>query len=155
MSLEIQRADERLRIRWLIALTLVATLGAAGILRLDSYLTELHSSVAGAAAASAKARSLVRWILAAFAGAGSLFSLYLGWSSWRVLSSERYPAPGARVISDTRIYRGRSARRRGQAGLLLAALTLLLTLAVALGAHRFFTRMLDVTLQPIRIEFRQ
>ncbi len=150
---EIQHADERLRTRWLILLTLTAALGAAGILRLDDYLTELHTVAAGAQpAAMVKARYAARAILALIAVGGVLFSFYLGWISWRVLRHERYPPPGAQVLSDTRIYRGRSARRRGQAGLALAVLTLLLTLGVVARANRVFGRLLEVTLKPTRVE---
>ncbi len=152
-SPDLQRADEGLRIRWLAVLTLVAALGAAGILRLDDYLGELHTVVAAAQpAAAAKARLAVRAILAVIAAGGVLFSLYLGRLSWRTLSSERYPPPGARVFSDTRIYRGPAARRRGQAALALALLTLLLTLAVVARADQVFGRLLEVKLKPTRVE---
>ncbi len=152
-SPDLQRADEGLRIRWLAVLTLVAALGAAGILRLDDYLGELHTVVAAAQpAAAAKARLAVRAILAVIAAGGVLFSLYLGRLSWRTLSSERYPPPGARVFSDTRIYRGPAARRRGQAALALALLTLLLTLAVVARADQVFGRLLEVKLKPTRVD---
>ncbi len=152
-SPEIQRADERLRIRWLILLMLAATLGAAGILRLDDYFTRLHAVATEAQpAAMAKAKHVIRSILAAGAAAGALFSLYLGQASFRIYRSERYPPPGARVLSDTRICRGRPARRRGQVGMVLSLLTLLLTLAVVILANRVFTRLLDTTLKPTRFE---
>ncbi len=153
MSPQIQKADERLRIRWLVGLTLVAAIGAVGILRLDDYLSELHTLVAATQPATAeKARIAVRWVLAAIVGAGALFSLYLGWTSWRIYSGERYPPPGARVLSDTKILLGKAARRRGLIGLLLATLTLLLTLAVAARADRVFNRLLTPTLEPTPVE---
>lgn len=153
MSPEVQRADPRLRFRWLVLLTLAAALGAAGILRLDDYLTDLHVvAVEAQPAAAEKVRFAVRAILTLIAGGGVLFSLYLGWISWRTLRHERYPPPGARVLSDTRIYRGQPARRRGQAGLALAALTLVLTLAVVARTQRVFDRLLNTDLKPTRVE---
>ncbi len=153
MSPDLQRADERLRIRWLAVLTLAAVLGAAGLLGLDHYLSGLDTVVADAQLDTvAKARLVVRAVLALIGLGGVLFSLYLARISWRTYSSERYPPPGARVLSDTRIYRGQAARRRGQAGLALAVLTLLLTLAVVTRADKVFDRLLDVTLKPTRVE---
>ncbi len=153
MSPQIQQADEKLRIRWLVGLTVLATIGAVCILRLDDYLSELHTLVAAAQPdAPERAKAAVRWVLTAIVGAGSLFSLYLGWLSWRIVSSERYPPPGSRVLSDTRILSGAPARHRGLAGLLMAALTLLLTLAVAARAHRVFNRLLTPALRPTPVE---
>lgn len=134
-------------------LTLVAALGAAAILFLDDYLRELHTLAAAVDPESvARARLAVRAVLAVIAVGGVLFSLYLGRISLRILSHERYPPPGGRVFSDTRILHGRPARRRGQAALALAVLTLVLTLAVVARAQQVFDRMLDVTLKPTRIE---
>ncbi len=153
MSPEIQSADPRLRIRLLVLLALAAALGAAGILYLDSYLTELHTLVLREPGeAVAKTRRAVLALLALVATGGVLFSLYLGRISWRTLSSERYPPPGTRVINDTRIHHGRQARRRGQAGLALSALTILLTFMVMLRAHRAFDRLLFPVLKPIQVE---
>ncbi len=137
----------------LILLTLAAVIGAAGLLGLDKYLTELNSlPVAAQPVAAAKAKRIVYAILALMTTAGLLFSLFLARVSWRVVRGERYPPPGARVLSDTAVCYGRRARRRGQAGLVLALLILLLTVAVAARGHQVFSRLLDTTLQPTRVE---
>lgn len=146
--MQMQPADARLRIRFLLAMTIVAAAGGAGILYLDSYLGTLHSRGAGSPLAAERALAAVRWVLALIAGGGVLFSLYLGSISWRTWSSERFPPPGARVISDTRVWHGRQARRRGQLGLALAAATFLLILFVTARAHRLFAQLLDTTLKP-------
>ena len=154
MSPEIQRADERLRIRLLILLTIVAVLGAAGLLGLENYFAEFHNlTVEAQPAAAVKAERVVRAILVVMATGGVLFSLYLGRISWRTVRSERYPPPGARVLSDTEIRHGRQARRRGQAGLALALLTLLLTVAVVVRANSILGSMLDTTLKPTRVDY--
>ena len=71
MSPEIQRADERLRIRWLLLLTLAAALGAAGILRLDGYFDELHTLMAESPPAAAeKIQPVVRALLALMGAVG-------------------------------------------------------------------------------------
>ena len=153
---EFQPADQRLRIRLLILSMLLAALGAIGLLALDHYLTGLQALAAEARPlAAAKVGQVVRAILALLAAGGVGLSLYLGRTSWRTLRSERYPPPGARVLSDTRIRRGRPARHRGQAGLALAALTLLLTVAIAWRANQVFSRLLDPTLKPTPIDFKE
>ena len=139
MSAEIQRADARLRVRFLILMTIVALLGAVGILQLNAYLVELHA-LAGRAQplAAEKALRAVHTVLGLLTAGAALLSLHLGWFSWRTLSSGRFPPPGARVISDTRIHRGLQARRRGQAGLAIATLTILLTTVVIRQTERLF-----------------
>ena len=155
MSVEIQPADPRLRFRWLVLLTLAAALGAAGLWILDGYLQELHGLAdESPAAAAAQAKTYARAFLAILAAGGFFLSLYLARVSWRTLRAERYPPPGARLLSDTRIKRGRPARRRGQAGLALSVLTLLLTFAVVERAHRVFSDLLDTRLKPTRIDFQ-
>ncbi len=154
MSTEIQPADPRLRSRWLVLLTLAAALGAVGLLTLDDFLRELHGLAARShSAAAAQAKIAVRALLASIAAGGVLLSLLLARVSWRTLRAERYPPPGARVLSDTRIHRGRPARRRGQAGLALASLTLLFTLLVVTRAHQVFAGLLDTRLKPTVIDF--
>ena len=56
--------------------------------------------------------------------------------------------PGARVISDTRVLRGLRARRRGQAGLGISVLTILLTAVIAWRADRLFHQLLSTNLEP-------
>ena len=149
MSQEIQRADPRQRRRVLFALTGVALAAALGILYLDAYLKELHELAEQAQpVAAARAMRAVRTGFALLMEGAVGLSAYLGRTSWRTLRSERFPPPGQRVISDTRIRRGHQARRHGRAGLVLAALTLLLTLAVSIAGHRLFEQLLDSSLKP-------
>jgi hypothetical protein len=156
VSAEIQPADPRLRTRWLVLLTLAAALGAIGLLSLDGYLKELHGLASQSpAAAATQARGFARAILAAIAAGGVLLSLVLARDSWRTLRTERYPPPGARVLSDTRIRHGRAARRRGQAGLALSVLTLLLTVFIVARAHRVFSHLLETRLKPTPINFER
>ncbi len=156
MSSEIQPADERLRFRLLLLMTLAAALGAVCLHGLDDYFTELHSlAVEAQPAAAMKAKRLVLAILGLATAGSTLFSLYLGRVSWRILRSGRFPPPGARVLSDTRVCHGRRARRRGLAGLALALLTLGLTVAIVARGYRIFDRLFDTTLKPTRIDFEE
>ncbi len=149
MSEEIQKADPRLRLRILILLTVVAAFGALGILYLHAYLARLHDL--GPHLQPLAATRTVRAahvFLAVLTGGALGLGLYLGWISRRVLASQRFPPPGHRVISDTRVRRGRQARRVGLCGLAFAALTVLLTAAVVWQANRLFGQLLDASLKP-------
>ncbi len=138
-----QTADPGLRVRFLLGMILLAAIGAAGILSLEDSLARLHTPAAAPHPETiALARMAVRIFLAVVIAGGTLFSLYLASVSWRTITSERYPPPGTRVISDTRVRHGQPARRRGQAGLALAILTLLLTAVVTARASRIFGRLL-------------
>ncbi len=144
MSPEIQPADPRVRRRFLLAMILVAAVGAVALLSLDDHLSRLHGQLAAPQPEDlAQAQRAVRVFLALVAAAGVAFSLYFGRVSWRALHAERFPPPGTRVISDTLVRHGPAARRRAQAGLVLAIATLLLTLAVVASADRAFSRLLD------------
>ncbi len=154
MSPEIQPADERLRIRLLILLTLAAVLGGAGLLGLDSHLSELQTLASEAQpVAAAKAKPVVLATLALMTAAGVLFSIHLAMVSWRTVRGERYPPAGTRVISDTEVCHGHRARRRGYTGLALALLMLWLTVAIAARAHRVFGGLLDTTLKPTAVDY--
>ena len=149
MSAEIQPADPRLRIRLLILMTVVALLGALGVLLLNAYLVGLHDlgpqlQPLAAEKAMRAAHAFFAVLLAAAVG----FSLYLGRVSRRILASGRFPPPGYQVISDTRVRHGRQARRCGQAGLAAAALTVLLTALVLWQADRLLRQLLDTSLKP-------
>ncbi len=149
MSPEIQPADPVYRVRFLIAMTVVALAGAVGVLYLDGYLTELHALAAESQPlAAGKALRAGRAVLAVVAAGAAVISLYLARVSWRTLGSGRFPPPGTRVISDTRVRYGRAARRRGRAGLAMAAATLILTAVVVLQANRLLEALLDTDLKP-------
>ncbi len=59
------------------------------------------------------------------------FSLYLLYLSIQTYRTSRFPPPRTRVVRDTRIVTGRRARRKGMAGVFLAAVFLALALYTA------------------------
>ena len=64
-------------------------------------------------------------------GAGLLiFGIYFPRFSLKVLASGQYPPPGTRVVRDTPVMPGPSARRRRGAGIALAVMLLVLGLSV-------------------------
>ncbi|MEM7350575.1 MAG: hypothetical protein AAF657_07200 [Acidobacteriota bacterium] len=149
MSVDIQPADPRRRVRFLLAMVSFAFLIALGLLYLDAYLRDLHGLAQNAQPlAAAKAERVVQIVFGLLACGALALSLYLGRTSWRTLQAERYPPPDARVISDTRIRRGPAARRQGQLGLVLAVLTFVLAIVVLFLAHRLLQPLLDSSLKP-------
>lgn len=68
--------------------------------------------------------------------------VYLALVGRKVLTSGRFPPPGARVLVDTHILAGAAAARRGKSMLLAAALIPLLGLPGLLYVHIVFTDIL-------------
>ncbi len=146
---EIQPADPRFRKRFLIATILIMLLIAVGLHGLNEYLLDLHALAKNAQSlAAGKAMLAVRIVLGLVFAGGTVLGLQLARTSWRTIESERFPPPGARMVSDTRIRRGRDARRQGWMGLIMAILILLLTLATTLWAHAIFQDLLYTKLRP-------
>ena len=111
---QIQAADPERRKRVLGLLVVLALLAVLGVLRLEAYLEELRSlAQTSPPEATAKALAVSRLFLAVVAGVAVVLAAYLGRLSWRTLAARRYPPPGMRVISDTRIVRGPRARLYG------------------------------------------
>lgn len=149
MTLEIQPADPVLRRRFLIGAIAGVLVIAVGLNVLDAYLTGLHElALTAQPLAAAKAMRAVRIVLGLVVAGAVLLAGSLARTAWRTLESERFPPPGARMVSDTRIRRGREARRQGYAGLVMAGLILLLTAAIALAADALFRDLLSTKLRP-------
>ncbi|MCP3963050.1 MAG: hypothetical protein GY719_34865 [bacterium] len=149
MSPEIQQADARFRTRFLLAMTVVAVVAAAGLVMLDDYLTELQTLAERAQPIAAeKTLKAARVVFALLTAGGAVLGLYLGRVSWRALRSGRFPPPGTRVLSDTVVRRGAAARLYGRAGLAFAVITVLLTALIVVQGDRLFRRLLDTSLKP-------
>jgi len=154
MDPEIQPADPQQRKRVLFAMMVIALLIALGINILDAYLVDLQALARESyTTAALKARLAVRWVLGLILASALGLSGYLASTSWRTLKHLRYPPPGTKVISDTRIRRGKEARDHGRAGLILAGLTLVLTVAVILLASSRLNPLLDTSLRPTSVSF--
>ncbi len=154
MDPEIQPADPEQRKRVLIAMMVLALLIALGLNTLDAHLVDLQALAQESyTTAALKARLAVRWVLGLISASALGLSGYLASTSWRTLKHLRYPPPGTKVMSDTRIRRGKDARNHGRAGLILAGLTLMLTVAVLLLASNRVNSLLDTSLRPTPVSF--
>ena len=152
MTLEIQPADPQFRRRFLIVATIGVMLIAVGIHGLNAYLLSLHRLAQDAQpVAAAKAMLAVRGMLILLIVGATALIFQLARTSQRTLEAERFPPPGTRMVSDTRIRRGREARRQGWIGWILAGLILVLTLLVCTWAHTIFGQLLNTTLRPTTI----
>ena len=126
--MQIERADPRARRR---AVALV-TIGAAGGLLVfwgvQSRLPALQAWIAeDPAQAPLRLRLIASGLAAAVAVPTLLFAAYFWRLGDRVICSNRFPPPGMRVIRDTVVWHGDSARRRGR---ILQGLALILGFAV-------------------------
>jgi hypothetical protein len=126
MTDQVIPGDPVLRRRAVTLLLAAAVIGALVLTIVSGHLRQV-SSVA----------ILQRWLwgtVALASGGGVAFGAYLAWLARQVLLAGQFPPPGRRVIRDTRLRRGRAARRiawlaMGAAGVMWAvsvALPLLL-----------------------------
>ena len=149
MAREVQTADPDLRRRVLAILVLAGLLGVLGVLRLEAYLAELQALARSSPhEAAAHALEVSRLVLAAAAVLVAVLAAYLGRLSWRTLRAGRYPPPGTRVLSDTRVVRGPRARRYGWIFLALAIAILATGVLVAYQADRRLRSLLAPGLAP-------
>lgn len=130
MSIEIQRADARLR-RLTVVVLAAATIAAVGC------VAAFHQWLVQQTAALSVEQLIVRlrhWIGLATAASGLCLLLLAGHSAQaarRVVEQRRWPLAGARVLRDTPIRRGDAALRLGR--LLTAAAVALVLLALGAG----------------------
>ncbi len=145
---EMQAADPARRRRVLGLLAVVGLLAVIWVLCLQVHLVDLRE-LAHSDAAEAAARTLAasRLFFAAIAAGAAVLAAYLGRLSWRTLASRRYPPPGMRVISDTRVARGPRARRYGWGLLALAVVILAAGLFVSIRADRHLQALLRPSLE--------
>ena len=120
---QIQEADPRARMTAVVLLLVIGVAGVVLISVTNRYLAGL-AALAETQPEAALARGMFAFKLGALAGGLGLMLLaaYVAHLSARVRRSERFPAPGVRVVRDTRIIEGQRAKRRGDIGLLLAVL---------------------------------
>jgi hypothetical protein len=113
--MQIERADRRARRR---AGVLVAIGAAAGLLiywGVRSRLPALHAWIAqDPAQTPIRLKLIATGLAAAVAVPTLLFARHFWRLGNRVVRSNRYPPPGMRVIRDTVVWQGDSARRRGR-----------------------------------------
>lgn len=132
-SPEILPADPGARRR---ALTLVVVGGAAGILAIEYLLPWARGRLAqavydGSVPRSAICKSVLMGLMVVATSVAG-FGVYAFRLGRRVLSEERFPPAGTKVVRDTRVLRGRAARILGRAQAINGALLVLLALALFL-----------------------
>lgn len=124
-GMQVERADPRTR-RW--ALAFVALGAAAGLLAfsvVESRLPAIQAWITeDPAQAALRLRLIASGLAAAVAIPTLLFAAYFWRLGGRVVRSNRFPPPGMRVIHDTIVWHGTSARRRGR---ILQGLALILS----------------------------
>jgi voltage-gated potassium channel Kch len=134
MSEEIVRADRSYRRKFFTWHAIFILLGAAGIVSglpwLEEYLRQANPKTA--------AGILKGWFIFAFLSIIPI-ALYMLSLGRKVITHERIPLPGAKVIIDTRPIVGQKARLRGR-GLVVVSLLLI---ALGLSGALFTPYMLD------------
>lgn len=148
-SQDIQAADPKLRRQVLGGLTLFVMLASFAVVRLDAYLVGLQALAKNdISAAAEKIQHLSAWLLAGLGVVTVLFGLYLVSIALRVLTSQRYPPPGMRMINDTKVLRGRNAKVYGSVALCLALAILVAGVIIPWKAQSKLDRVLAISLQP-------
>ncbi len=146
---DIQAADPKLRRLVLGALTGLIVLASLAVVRLDAYFTSLQSLAKNdVTAAAEKIQQLSNWLLIGLGVVTVLFGLYLVSIALRVLTHQRYPPPGMRVINDTKVLRGRNAKVYGGVALCLALAVLVAGVVIPWKAQDKLDRVLAIGLQP-------
>ena len=133
---EILRADPRLRRQAMILLVVVTALGSAAIQWLLPWANAtVEEAVRSGMPRSAVCKSTLA-VLSVFAFAVAAFGLHTARMGRRIRAAGQFPLPGARVIRDTRVIRGRAADMLGRAQTFLgAALIVLCAALVALTSY--------------------
>lgn len=130
MSDDILRADQRLRRLTTIALIVATLLCVVALIAFHRWMSGIGDGQ-HVAHVVARMRSMIALALTGSALCMGALAWHAARSGQRARSSEQWPLPGARVIRDTPMRRGRAAARIGV--LLQIAAVVLLVLAIAAG----------------------
>ncbi|TAH47785.1 MAG: hypothetical protein E6Q43_05605 [Dokdonella sp.] len=110
MADEILRADPRLRRKTLITIGFATILGLIALAMFRSWLTEI-GTLPGNDLLIARLRRMIGIALTGSAICLALLAWYAVHQSARIRKARQWPAPGTRVMRDTRIRRGDAALR--------------------------------------------
>ncbi len=125
---QVERADPRARRR---AVALVALGAAGGLLVFWVVQSRLPALKAWVAEDPVQVQPRLRLIASGLAAAIAVPTLFFAAHFWRlggrVIRSNQFPPPGMRVIRDTVVWHGESARRRGR---ILQGMALILSFIV-------------------------
>lgn len=145
----IQPADLGLRRKVLGALALVALVGCYGVVRLEAYFQKVQLLAKSDLVQAAEKAQRVSDVLFLVLAVGMVvFGGYLLRLSLRVLKTRRFPPPGTRVISDTKVLQGKVARIYGGTLLVLSLAILVAAVVVPWTAAQKVQKVLTITLEP-------
>ncbi len=146
---EIQVADAKLR-RWVLGgLVLVALAACYGVVQLDAYFQGVQVLAKSDLVLAAEKAQRVSDGLFLALGVGMIgFGVYLLLLARRIMQTQRYPPPGTRVISDTKILQGPKARLYGGTLLALSLAILVAGVLVPWTAAQKVQKVLTITLEP-------
>jgi len=126
---DIQQADRRARAVAITLLTLGTVIGIVLLAVADRVGPAVEAWLTGdPAQARGRLTSSFRALTLAIVVPVLAFAGYLWWLGARIVSAERFPPPGVRVVRDTAVVQGADARRWGRVA---QALAVTLTIVVA------------------------
>ena len=143
MSQDIVRADKEFRKRFILFLVLIIIVFVFAILSMKSYLDqmgELRRENPGLA--GEKIISLLKWWM----GLGALpilgFGVYQILIARRILESGQYPAPGMKMLRDTKIQTGSKAKKAAISLIVLSSIIIVITLFLVYLPYVFEKKLL-------------
>jgi hypothetical protein len=141
-SQEIEKANPSERRKVLLLLVAVGACGIAAILGIQWYIGQvLELNKEDPEAAFRKLSFVAKLVAVVISMSLILFAAWLGRLSRKVYRSGRFPPPGAKVVRDTRIVTGPSAKIRAGIGFALAAITGAAALLVPVFVWRLLSRL--------------
>jgi hypothetical protein len=136
---DIQRADPAARRHALVAAGLIAAVGWAAYFVLQDWLSQLRGSNEAELRHSLEGAMI--WGSWAATLPVAILAVWLWRFGGRVGRAERYPPPETKVIRDTPVVHGHSARLLGVAMRVLAAFLGLLSAGTLIAVHRLVARL--------------
>lgn len=140
---EIHKADAGFRKKLIYTIGFIAVVAAVTSYMVTGYVEEMKSlAVKEPELAFKKLVFLFRVITSSGAIVGSVFGVYFISIGVRVYRARRYPPPGARVVRDTRVLRGKQAQAMSVVMIVLSAFFVFLID----GMYFYFPYVLDRSL---------
>lgn len=133
-SMDVHRADPKLRVTALLAVLVALVTGAAILVVLQRWFAALAQLPI--AVAQAQLLTAFAWAVAIVCAAILWLAAWLWRSGGRVCRCAQWPLPGSRVIRDTPVLRGNAAISRGRVMQGVGAALCVCAAGVALTAWR-------------------
>ncbi len=148
MNEEIIHADKGLRRRSAF-LTIVLVAVGVWILKLSqNYLSDLVTLAENDPKEAVSKLTVFVYFWAAFFATDSLATIgYFLWVGIRIINAARFPPPGMRLLSDTKIVRGREARLRALVAIAAALALFVAGSAVLVTGGKVMSGLVEKTLE--------